>query len=50
MNTRVNSTLDKEWEVLLTEARNIGMTPEEIRRFLTGSQAGRNICVIEKTS
>ncbi|WP_280769585.1 anti-repressor SinI family protein [Salipaludibacillus daqingensis] len=34
MEKIVNSTLDKEWERLMREAREIGMTVEEVSHFL----------------
>jgi hypothetical protein len=34
MENKIGSTLDKEWKQMLSEAREIGLTPEEVRQFL----------------
>lgn len=37
MENTVHSTLDKEWEQLMVEAKEIGMTTEEVRTFFQES-------------
>ncbi|SES01322.1 anti-repressor SinI family protein [Salipaludibacillus aurantiacus] len=37
MENIVHSTLDKEWEQLMVEAKEIGMTTEEVRTFFQQS-------------
>lgn len=34
MENIIDSTLDNEWEQMMEEAREIGLTPEDVRQFL----------------
>ncbi|PBB04955.1 hypothetical protein CKW00_11465 [Salimicrobium humidisoli] len=46
----MNKKLDMEWVELMQEARNLGLSPEEISKFLnTGGQeeSPKNITVIQ---
>ncbi|WP_280770468.1 anti-repressor SinI family protein [Salipaludibacillus daqingensis] len=44
---KMYTTLDKEWEQMMTEARKIGLKPEDVRKFLRQKSAEQHFNVNE---
>ncbi|WP_209122893.1 anti-repressor SinI family protein [Alkalihalobacillus sp. BA299] len=38
MNTKTCEVLDKEWTALMVEAKNLGLTIEEVKKYLQESK------------
>ncbi len=50
MEKKLHSTLDREWERLIREARQRGLTPHDVRCFLAEKQREKNVYDIKQVS
>ncbi|WP_416148681.1 anti-repressor SinI family protein [Salipaludibacillus sp. HK11] len=46
MENTFGSTLDKEWVKLMEEAREIGMTPEDVLQFFNHRKSEKSFIVL----
>ncbi|UTR13612.1 anti-repressor SinI family protein [Salipaludibacillus sp. LMS25] len=50
MDRKLHSTLDREWERLIREARQRGLTPHDVRQFLEEKRQEKHAYGIKQAS